>query len=84
MNNLFKLINPLEINDWDKLVLAHNDYTFFHSSAWINVLQETYGYKPLAFVNINKDKMNIAIPAMEINSFIDREKSCISSFFRFY
>lgn len=75
MNNLFKLINPLEIRDWDKLVLAHNDYTFFHSSSWINVLQETYRYEPIAFANIDRDKMDIAIPAMEINSFMTGKRA---------
>lgn len=47
-----KIINPIVYPDWDKLLLSHQDYSFFHTSHWAKVLCESYGYKPLYFVEV--------------------------------
>ena len=45
-----KTINPVKIQNWDELILQHPDYSFFYSSYWSKVLQETYNYKPYYFI----------------------------------
>ena len=32
MLSYLKIINPLDIQNWDELILQHSDYSFFHSS----------------------------------------------------
>ena len=49
-------INPLDYAQWDKLILESNLYSFFHSNAWIKVLRESYGYKPLFFILKSKSE----------------------------
>ena len=46
-----EIVDPLEIPDWDALVLATGKASFFHSSAWARILYESYGYKPLYFAS---------------------------------
>jgi len=65
-----EILNPLELGDWDKLLLTHTNYSFFHSSAWARVLSESYKYKPLYFTTIENDKLSALIPVMEVNSFL--------------
>ena len=61
-------INPLAQAQWDNLVLESNLYSFFHSSAWIKVLWESYGYKPYFFILKNKRGLPALLPFMEVNS----------------
>ena len=65
-----EILNPLEYPGWDELLLTHEDYSFFHTSAWARVLSESYKYKPLYFTSINNGKLSALIPVMEINSFL--------------
>src|SRR3989304_3383926 len=52
-----KVINPLDYPEWDKLVLSTRDYSFFHSSAWVRVLYDSYGYRLLYFTLINDGRL---------------------------
>ena len=61
-------INPLAHEQWDKLILESNQYSFFHSYAWIKVLWESYGYKPHFFILKNKRELSALLPFMEVNS----------------
>jgi hypothetical protein len=61
-------INPLDYDQWDKLILESNPYSFFHSYAWIKVLWESYGYKPHFFILNNKRGFPALLPFMEVNS----------------
>ena len=65
-----EIVNPIEHPDWDALVLAHPNCSFFHSSAWARVLQEAYGYKPLYFTIFDGDAISACLPVMEVSSFI--------------
>jgi hypothetical protein len=42
-------INPLEDPRWQALVQAHPKASIFHTTGWLQSLQRTYGYEPLAF-----------------------------------
>ncbi len=50
MVDKFKIVNPCEMLNWDEMILHHVDYSFFHSSCWSKVLDDTYNYKPYYFV----------------------------------
>jgi Acetyltransferase (GNAT) domain len=41
-------INPLQDARWPKFVECHPDSSVFHSSGWIEAVQKTYGYEPVA------------------------------------
>ena len=66
----FDIVNPLEIPNWDDLVLATGKASFFHSSAWARVLHESYGYKPLYFASFESGKLISLMPFMEVNSWL--------------
>jgi lipid II:glycine glycyltransferase (peptidoglycan interpeptide bridge formation enzyme) len=70
-----KIINPLDLQNWDELILQHPDYSFFHSSYWSKVLLETYNYKPYYFVIEKDNKLKAAIPVMFIESFITGKRA---------
>jgi hypothetical protein len=65
-----EIVNPIEWPAWDQLILAHPNYSFFHSSAWAKVLSEAYGYKPLYFTIFDGDALSASVPVMEVNSFV--------------
>ena len=65
-----EILNPLEIPNWDDLVLATGKGSFFHSAAWAKVLSESYGYKPLYFTSTDNGKLSGLIPIMEVKSYL--------------
>src|SRR3990172_9478108 len=73
--NQLKVINPLDNPEWDNLVLSTQDYSFFHSSAWARVLNESYGYRPLYFALIDDGRLLTSIPCMEIKSIITGKRA---------
>ena len=69
-NKDYKIVNPLTIKNWNELIIQHKEYSFFHSKEWINVLCQSYGYKPLFFVKLDNDRIYSLIPSMRISSII--------------
>jgi hypothetical protein len=65
-----KIINPTEYPEWDKMLLEHEEASFFHTSAWARVLSESYHYKPLYFSSIENGKITSLIPLMEVKSVL--------------
>jgi hypothetical protein len=64
----FEILNPLDIPDWDSLVLATGKGSIFHSAAWARVLYESYGYKPVYFTVFENGNLSSVMPFMEVNS----------------
>lgn len=64
------IINPIEHPHWDDLLLTAERTTFFHTTAWAQVLSGSYGYKPLYFTIVDYGKLTGLIPVMEIKSFL--------------
>jgi len=64
------ILDPTRIPDWDQILLNTPGYSFFHSSAWTRVLQESYGYSPKYFAEIREGRFSVLIPIMEVNSFL--------------
>jgi hypothetical protein len=65
-----EIINPLHYPGWDELVLNTEKYSFFHSSAWARVLCESYNYTPTYFTIIDKTRLLLLIPLMEVKSLL--------------
>jgi len=42
-------IDPIQDPRWEKLVAAHRSASVFHTVGWLQALQRTYGYSPVAF-----------------------------------
>ncbi len=71
MKNNVQLINPLNVENWNELLLSHPEYSFFHTSNWAKVLIETYNYSPQYLAAYNSDKsLSSLIAFMEIASFL--------------
>ena len=69
--------NPLESSNWDKKLAEQNHpaRSFFHSSAWANVLAETYGYRPFYFVASEPDAIHSLLPFMEVKSILTGKRA---------
>lgn len=65
-----EIINPITYPRWDELITSTKNYSFFHTSAWAQVLSENYGYTPLYFTNIENGTLQVAFPIMEVKSFL--------------
>jgi hypothetical protein len=66
----FEILNPVEEKNWDDLISAHPDASFFHTAAWARVLCDTYGYQPSYFVVRGKNRVVSLIPLIEVNSWL--------------
>jgi hypothetical protein len=65
-----RIINPITYPGWDDLLLSIRDYSFFHSSAWARVLQESYRYTPMYFTIFEKDRLQGLVPVMQVDSLL--------------
>ena len=45
-----KIVDPVDITDWDKQILNWPpDYSFLHTSCWAKAMVDTYNYEPCYF-----------------------------------
>jgi len=70
-----KIISPLDLKNWDEMILHFSEYSFFHSTYWANVLEDTYNYKPYYFVIERENKLKAVIPVMFVESFITGKRA---------
>ncbi len=70
MSQQIEIVNPLEVEDWDKIVLSFGDYSFFHSQRWANVLVDAYGYKPRYFLLRRDHELRAVMPLFEVGNRI--------------
>jgi hypothetical protein len=63
-------INPLACESWDDCVARLPGATFFHSRAWAQVLQETYGFTPHYLVAVAGGRIAGVAPIMEVDSWL--------------
>jgi hypothetical protein len=70
-----QIVNPLNIENWDRLLEDHGGATIFHSSSWAKVLSETYRYNPKYFVRFYNDKLLALLPLMEIRSIFTGKRA---------
>lgn len=64
-------IDPLVDVRWDELVESHSRASLFHSSAWLRALQDTYGYRPVAFSRFAPgEELRGAVLFCEVDSWL--------------
>jgi lipid II:glycine glycyltransferase (peptidoglycan interpeptide bridge formation enzyme) len=61
-------LDPVKTENWDKLILSFPSYSFFHSSDWAKVLQETYNFKPHYLKITESGRIKAVLPLMEVDS----------------
>src|SRR5262249_46709535 len=61
-------INPLLYRGWDSLLEAHPGSSFFHRTAWAQVLHETYRHLPIYFCRFADGQLDELFPVMEVSS----------------
>jgi len=62
------VIDPMKCPQWDALVSTCKGRSFFHGSAWAQVLQETYRHRPVYFCRFVKGAITGILPVMEVSS----------------
>ncbi len=63
-----EIIDPVDYPSWDELLLKSGDQSFFYTSAWARVLQESYGYKAFYFASFENGSLSFLMPFLEIAS----------------
>lgn len=63
-----RLIDPLCDPEWDRLVLSHPEFSFFHCSAWARVLRKTYGHEPAYLRLSRRGELLALIPMVDVRS----------------
>src|SRR5512134_721631 len=67
---MLKILNPLDIKEWNDLVAATPGTSFFHTANWARVLSESYDYKPVYFCEIEDGRFKTLVRMMEVDSFL--------------
>ncbi len=62
------IIDPRSDQSWDDSIAKHPEATIFHTSAWANVLCDTYGHTPLYLRFGSARQQNALLPLMEVAS----------------
>jgi len=70
-----QILNPLSDPDYDNLLRAHGDYSFFHSSSWARVIRQAYNYQPRYFAIFQKAKLKALLALMEIRTAFTGRKA---------
>lgn len=64
-------IEPLQDSRWDRFIATHPHASVFHSSAWLQALSRTYGYKTFALSTSGADQeLETAIVFCRIDSWL--------------
>jgi CelD/BcsL family acetyltransferase involved in cellulose biosynthesis len=61
-------IDPLAYGQWDEFVALHPNASVFHSRAWLQVLQTTYGYRPIVYATMRGTELEEAVVFCRIES----------------
>ena len=68
-------IDPTADQRWDNFVQDHLQASIFHTRAWLQTLQQTYGYKPRAVVIARDEgKLIAAIPFCEVTGCFGKRR----------
>lgn len=68
MSKRLEIVNPLELPNWDELLLQSGNQSFFHTSGWVRVLHHTYGYRPACFISSMGEHLDFLMPIMGVIS----------------
>ena len=60
--------DPMIDSRWTSFLEQHSDASVFHTKEWLRTLQETYGYKPVAYSTSNGNELTNAMVFCQIES----------------
>lgn len=63
-------VDPSQFSNWNALLTERPDYSFFHSTAWANVVSATYDYAPVYFIESDGNVPRSILPLMEVDSWL--------------
>jgi hypothetical protein len=65
-----QLVDPLTYPNWNDCLLAASPASIFHTTNWLRVLQESYGYRPYYFACFHAKQLTVILPYMEVHSWL--------------
>src|SRR5262249_960060 len=68
--HIMQQIDPLTYPDWNDRLLATPYASIFHTTHWLRVLQEAYGYRPYYFACFKAQQLTALLPFMEVKSWV--------------
>lgn len=75
MDNRVICINPLRTPRWMDFVARHAQSTIFHHTIWMSLLQQQYGYTPLAYCLVNeKGSVYAGIPFFVVRNLFNHKR----------
>jgi hypothetical protein len=60
--------DPIADSRWPKFLEQHSDASVFHTKEWLRTLQQTYGYKPVAYSTSDGYELTNAVVFCQIES----------------
>lgn len=68
-------IDPLRDERWEELLHSHPDASIFHTRGWLQALQRTYGYQPVAFtLSPPGHRLTNAVPFCQVSSWLTGQR----------
>src|SRR5262245_10633295 len=61
-------IDPLSDPRWDRWLDGREDASFFHTSHWLSLLRQCYGYAPFSIVAAKGEEWQGGIPCADVKS----------------
>jgi GNAT acetyltransferase-like protein len=65
-----EVFDPLDHAAYDEMIAACPDSVPFHSRAWLSVIRDTYGHRPICFVAKSGRDVRALLPMVEVRSWI--------------
>lgn len=69
-----EIIDPIRYPKWDKFLLSTPGSSFFHTSSWAKVLEESYGYAPKYLAEFKSGQICALVGIMEVRSFLTGDR----------
>ena len=69
MNSNLVLVDPLKDERWDDFIKSSPSGSIYHSSAWCEIIKQTYPFDPFYYALIDKNKIIGAIPLFLVKTF---------------
>ncbi|MBI1786008.1 MAG: FemAB family PEP-CTERM system-associated protein [Acidobacteria bacterium] len=67
---LVRQLTASDFRGWDEYVLAHAQGSPFHTIAWKNSIEETFGYKPLYLVATEDEQIRGVLPLFLVENIL--------------
>lgn len=73
-NNFDTGIDPVQIKDWNDIILTFKDYSFFHTAEWCKILVDFYGFIPSYSILKANNSPEFIIPGMKVKNLLGNHK----------